>query len=290
MGSKKKKLAIQASKQRSVPNLIKIEEPAAVLALDRDIIKAGLTLSRREVQFLVDAYYRMQEYRISANNQQGALEKLGEPNDVLKWYFAQSILLEKQLKKVLDSYSSSVELGVWARKTKGIGEVLAAGLLAHIDITKAPTVGHIWRFAGLDPTSTWEKKQKRPWNASLKVLCWKIGESFVKVSGKEDAYYGQIYKQRKAYEIANNEAGKYAGQAEEAMKRKNYGKDTDAYKAYIKGRLPPARIQRRSARYAVKLFLSHYHHQAYVLEYGKEPPLPYPIAHLGHVHYLAPPK
>lgn len=53
----------------------------------------------------------------------------------------------------------------------GIGPVISAGLLAHIDIHRAVTVGHIWRFAGLDPSVKWLKKTKRPWNAGLKVLC-----------------------------------------------------------------------------------------------------------------------
>jgi hypothetical protein len=44
-------------------------------------------------------------------------------------------------------------------------------LLARIDIVKAPTAGHIWRYAGLDPTVRWNKGEKRPWNAGLKVLC-----------------------------------------------------------------------------------------------------------------------
>ena len=42
---------------------------------------------------------------------------------------------------------------------RGIGPVIAAGLLANIDIKQAPTVGHIWRFAGLDPTNKWIGKK-----------------------------------------------------------------------------------------------------------------------------------
>ena len=54
----------------------------------------------------------------------------------------------------------------WARSIYGIWPVLAAGLLAHIDIEQAPTVGHIWSFAGLDPTKKWQPKTTRPWNAA----------------------------------------------------------------------------------------------------------------------------
>ena len=95
--------------------------------------------------------------------------------------------------------------------------MIAAGLEAHIDITRAPTVGHIWRYAGLDPTCEWRKGEKRPWNASLKTLCWKIGESFVKVSGKEKSLYGRLWKERKELEEKRNAAGEFADQAAERV-------------------------------------------------------------------------
>jgi hypothetical protein len=207
----------------------------------------------------------------------------------LSWLHGQNEALEEQIKSALDVYTKSHIVGRWARAQKGIGPVICAGLLAHIDIHQAPTVGHIWSFAGLNPNQKWGKGEKRPWNASLKVLCWKAGESFVKVSGYEDAYYGQIYKARKAYETAKNEAGDYADQAARSLVEKKYDPDTDAYKAYIQGRLPLARIHARSTRYAVKMFLSHLHTIWYRAEFGKEPPLPFAIAHLGHVHIVPPP-
>lgn len=254
----------------------------SVKALSRDLRKAAKTLSDIEARFLVDAYYQMQDQRIRSNNQ---LRSMGEePHDVLTWFGAQSEVLEDQVRGALDVYSHNHAVGTWLRGVKGVGPVIAAGLLAHIDINKAPTVGHIWRYAGLDPTSKWEKGKKRPWNASLKVLCWKLGESFVKVSGREDAYYGKLYKERKELETASNEKLAFVSQAQEILATKKIGKDTDAYKAYAIGKLPPAHIHARSKRYAVKQFLADLHHEMYVTILKKEPPLPYPIAILGHAH------
>jgi hypothetical protein len=172
----------------------------------------------------------------------------------------------------------------------GIGPVIAAGMLAHIDITKAPTVGHIWRFAGLDPTLKWEKGQKRPWNAELKTLCWKLGESFVKSSGHEASFYGPIYATRKKLETERNEAGAFAEQAAAALAAKRYRADTVARQAYEAGKLPPARIHLRATRYAVKLFLSHLHHVWYEVEFRMPPPKPFVISHMGHVDYIPPPN
>src|SRR3954447_11936130 len=177
-----------------------------LMRLNRDIKLATATLERREARYLVDTYYQLQDYRNSTSNQARSMGKDEEPHLTLSFFQAQMATLERQVRSVLDTWTTTDSLGTWAKSITGIGPVIAAGLLAHIDIEKAPTVGHIWRFAGLDPTVTWGKGQKRPWNADLKTLCWKIGDSFVKFSGHEDGYYGRIYRERKEYEINRDNA------------------------------------------------------------------------------------
>jgi len=370
--------------------------------LSRDIRNATATLTAREARYLVDTYYQMQSYRIASDNQVRSMTQDEEPHETIGFFGDQMRALEGQIKRVLDDWTATQALSVWAKGITGIGPVIAAGLLAHIDITKAPTAGHIWRYAGLDPTISWrssddcrklvseafakhdnqldaitalsnefnrsvpnllnlseaewdyddekdsdggpafiiiekiiqsnlaKKLAKRPWNASLKLVCWKLGESFVKVSGNEKDVYGKIYVSRKQYEIERNEAvneitgvvptitadqglansrnGVYVGPdgevsiagawyvggnaiaAAQTLAKKRIGKDTDAYKAYSKGKLPPAHIHARAKRYAVKMFLSHYQEVGYKLEFGKAPPAPYPMAILGHGHYMPPPN
>lgn len=254
--------------------------------LTKDLKDAAITLSKAEARYLVDSYYQMQENRKRADNQVRALNESNEPHAVIAWLAANNRGLENQIRRALDAYSASIPIGAWSREVVGIGPVIAAGLIAHIDITQAPTVGHIWRYAGLDPTNSWEKGEKRPWNASLKTLCWKVGESFVKVMNREDAFYGHILKQRKEYEVQRNEAGELADQARAKLEKYRIGRTTDAYKHYSQGRLPPAHIHARAKRYAVKLFLSHWHERAYEFEYGVKPPAPYPISILGHAHKI----
>lgn len=263
-------------------------EPVERLA--RDIKDAAIVLSKDEARFLVDAYYLMQEQRIRAGNQIRALTETGEPNAVLGWFSKQSETLENQVKRALDAYSGASPVGIWARSQVGIGPVLAAGLLAHIDIRQAPTAGHIWNFAGLNPGVVWDKGERRPWNASLKTLCWKVGESFVKFSGREDCFYGKFYAKRKLEETERNDRGEFSEQARLKLERFKIGKDTDAFKAYSTGKLPPAHIHARAKRYAVKLFLSHLHHVWFELEYGEAPPKPYAIAIDGHGHYIEVPR
>jgi hypothetical protein len=268
---------------------INIDETAeTVERLNRDLRDSAKKMTANQARFLVDAYYIIQANRIRTRAQERALIQAKEPSQIIHWLGNNSQLLENQLKAALDKYSTAHPVGTWTRSVCGIGPVLSAGLLAHIDIEKAPTVGHIWAFAGLDPTKKWEKRTKRPWNANLKTLCWKIGESFVKQQGRDHAVYADIFTERKKLEHERNDAGKFANQAEEILKTRKINKATDAYKYYSVGKLPKAHIHARARRYAVKLFLAHFHEIAYINQYGKPPPLPYPIAHLEHVHKIDP--
>lgn len=303
-----------------------------IYRLSRDALRAirqqGGGITTTEARYLVDTYYRLQDQRIRANNQLKALdrdaakgERHAEPHEALSWTLDQFGTLEQQLVKILAIYVQSHRMHWFFAQTIGIGPILAAGLLAHIDISRAVTAGHIYRYAGLDPTQKWEKGCKRPWNASLKKLCWKIGDSFVKTSGHPNGYYGRVYRERKAFEWHRNLAGEMVDQAADYLTRMKLGKDTDAFAWYsghcdpAKARaalasgkapsaatctvaspeqgqpmLPPGQIDMRARRWAVKLFLSHLQHRWYELENGIAPPAPYAIAILGHAHYLAPPQ
>ena len=264
--------------------MLELLDPAK--KLDKDLKEAAKKLTPGEARYMVDQYYVIQEYRKRANNQVSANTDSGEPNELVSWYADQNQTLEDNIKKALDIYTSQHEVGKWSKSICGIGPVISAGLLAHIDIERAPTVGHIWSFAGLNPSQQWEKGQKRPWNSRLKTLCWKIGESFVKVSNNPKDFYGKIYKARKEQEQFRNEMLEFKDQAESKLAKYKIGKDTDAYKSYIKGKLPPAHIQERSKRYAVKIFLAHLHEFWYEWHYNQKPPKPYVIEHLGHAHEI----
>lgn len=267
----------------------------ALLKLSKDLKQAAKTLNETEARFLVDSYYQMQKDRIRSGNRMCSMNSSGEPHAVLKWLSDNSSTLETNIKTVLGIYAKNNSVGNWAMSQSGIGPVIAAGLLAYIDITKANTAGKIWSFAGIDvgaieKSKQWKdaKDKKRPYCVGLKTLCWKIGESFVKVSNKEDAVYGQLYKKRKDEYIERNLTGGFKDLAEKYLANKTYSKTTEAYKAYIEGKLPDAHIHAMAKRYAVKMFLSHLHHVWYVKHYGEEPPKPFVIEHMGHADWIKP--
>lgn len=130
---------------------------------------------------------------------------------------------------------------------------------------------------------------KPPYSQSAKQLVYLIGESFVKVSKRDKSLYGKIYRERKSQMEIDNENGKFAELAEKCLAAKNYGKETDSYKAYITGKLPQIQIHRRAKRAAVALFVSHLFEAMY-MDYHKRPMdfEIYPIAFLGHTDYIGP--
>ncbi|WP_348701051.1 hypothetical protein, partial [uncultured Limnobacter sp.] len=133
------------------------------LSLAKDLLESSKSMTVDQARFLVDTYYQIQDARIRAAAQVRSLVSSEEPHSLLDWVGDVNFELENKIKRTLEIYAKHNPVGQWSLSITGIGPVIAAGLLAHIDITKAPTVGHIWRYAGQDPTCTWEKGQKRPW-------------------------------------------------------------------------------------------------------------------------------
>lgn len=328
------------------PEIAEAIHDKAVSRMDRDIRKSAANMTREQAQLLVAQYYEMQEQRIRSSNQVKALGRDGKPHEVVDWLLANAHTLEKQVAGALDVYSNNDPVGQWARSIVGVGPVLASGLLAHIDITKAPTCGHVLSFAGLNPNVKWrsskdvqamidagpkgetpsdcilrvatmlnrrpervlsnaqrradEKDGKitpaiaswalkvKPFNTGLKVLFWKLGESFVKVSGNPKSHFGRIYRERKLLEIERNDAGLFREQAEEVLRTKKIGKNTEAYRAYSQGKLPPAHLHARATRYASRHFCHAYFGCAYWHHHGREEPTPYILAHdPKHAHYIS---
>jgi hypothetical protein len=126
-------------------------------------------------------------------------------------------------------------------------------------------------------------------NAAVKLQRAVANGGVDPVSGYKDDVYGHYYLERKAIETEANEAGEYAAQAAQCAER--VGRNTDAYKAYSQGKLPPAHIHSRAKRWAVKLFLAHWHWVAYECEHGAPPPKPYIIeTDPRHTHIVKPPN
>jgi len=268
---------------------IDVMVPIVDKTFNRELRNISGQMDREASRSVVDLYYRVQEHRIALAGQVRSLAKEGRSVEIPTHFLDQMTNLEKSIIPALHAFAQSYTVGRWALAQHGIGPVLAAGLIAHIDINKAPTAGHVWSYAGLNPNQVWEKGQVRPWNAELKTLCWKIGQSFMKFHNNEASFYGHLYKKDKLRRIERNENGGNAEFAARLLNEKNYRGGTPTRGRLEAGMLPDGQIDAQARRYAVKMFLSHWHEIAYWAEFGKAPVAPYVIEHGGHAHYIAPP-
>ena len=305
--------------------------------------EASNGLSNTQGRHLVDLYYQFQELRKSTDNQVRSLKENGEPSYIIDFFAAEISGVEQTLQKVLDTWTDTTVPGRWAKSQYGIGPVLTAGLLANLDIRKAPTAANFMRFCGLDPTVEWLGKEKSkelvsdvvkgelttdhiaeialrthrkfdvilshsltereqlstdkltkflsmpPYSQKMKMLLWKVGDSFTKFHNNPKCYYGHLYAQRKALEVQRNESGQYAGIAAETLAKKNIA-DKDTREKYLSGKLPDGRIDLRARNFAERIFINHLHWVMYEDYHGVSPPKPYAIEHLGHAEILEPPN
>lgn len=118
--------------------------------------KAALeNLPIEEARTLVDNYYQIQELRKRLGNQISAVERNTDKSTsdnllTTRYLFNNYFKLEKEIKKALDIFTSAQPVGAWLKEIKGIGPVISAGLLAYLDITKAPKPSCFWQYSGLN--------------------------------------------------------------------------------------------------------------------------------------------
>src|SRR5438309_636907 len=87
-------------------------EPSAVVKLSKDL-QAALAkgVDVKEVLFLVNGYYLIQNHRIRTQSQIRELVKKSKKHEVLDWLLENTKYLEKQVQKALDVFSNGHPVG-----------------------------------------------------------------------------------------------------------------------------------------------------------------------------------
>jgi len=154
---------------------------------------------------LVDLRDRtLQKSRIQFGNRISAVENgkdtvNGETLEVLTRWNMRFDELEQMADKDISRFVCDVPIVQQMTCVKGIGKLLAAKVVAMVDITRADTVSALWRYAGYGvvegarerPT----KGEKLHYNARLKTTCYLIGSSFLR-SGSP---YRSVYDAAREY-------------------------------------------------------------------------------------------
>lgn len=151
---------------------------------------------RERLRALVEVYYDVQDVRIRSFNR---LRQVGEVKgvepDILKE-------LEKQVREYLrDEVHDVPVVKTFLSNVKGIGPILAGGIIAWFDPAKANHASSFWKYAGLAVEDGHAikrvKGKKTEYNPRVKVLCWKIADSFIK---SRSPFYRPLYDKAKLEE------------------------------------------------------------------------------------------
>jgi hypothetical protein len=129
--------------------------------LKRDFASAAEKgLSGRELRYLFDTYYQMQEDRKRTDNQARSAGE--EPVGIIDVFGSIGSFLETTTKALMEAWATKHAPNYvrWAYDRKGLGETFATGLYVFIDMSVATTVSKVWRIAGLDPTVEWLGREK----------------------------------------------------------------------------------------------------------------------------------
>jgi hypothetical protein len=219
-----------------------LAQKVPVQKLTKDIlntVKQYTPPDNTEARLLSTIYYQIQKIRISIGNQVEKVIANNKANktktpvsfEALEFLSDQFHIIEKEAEKIMTLFYAKNDMKWFFEQTMGVGPVLATALLSQIDISKTPYAGNLWSYAGFI-NDVWEKGKKRPWNADLKVACWKIGQSFIKTSEKPDSTYGKLWKTRKQEYWQRNLNGDYVETCKNVLATKNMGKNTMAIQWY----------------------------------------------------------
>lgn len=270
-----------------------------------------------EKAFLQDAV----DYRIIENNIKNQLEAICQSQEVGRWLLgitgigpalAAGLLANFDVTKAhyASNFTSYAGLADHDRPWLGVEKsrnILNDILDGRTTITDDDVIEYSskvkWKYETLyaaaynESTGKWSKTNlikaaaKIPYNKELKSFMYNVGCSFEYQKSRPQSLYGRILRERLTYENMMNDRGKYADQARAKIENGSIGKDTEAYKSYIEGRLPDAQIRLRALKYTEKIFLNHLFVEMYRVEYGVNPPNPYIIDHSNGEHnVIIPPE
>lgn len=255
------------------------------------LFKSNSIIHDADARLMVNLYYDHQNNYLRIVNRLESASMSGQDNlnSLLQGQKKHFDKQSKECKKALTRYVDNHILGDWFKGVYGISPVLAAGLVAYIDITKAATVGHIWSYCGLDPNRSNvldTSRDSRQFNQTLKRLTWLIGYSFKHFSKDDNCLYGKLYLERLEFETRKNDNYEYSDTAEMYLSHAKF-KDEITKETLKSGKLSEAHIDARARRWTVKIFLSHLHRVWYELHYGEMPSKAFSNEKLSHTKFIS---
>ena len=149
---------------------------------------------QKSLNALVDAALVVERLRVGARLRQVHLAKKSNIDPETDGLLVQLEELEKYIDDRVGDIIEDHPAYPWFSLVRGIGRENIAKVVGLIDITKAPTISSLWMFAGLAPDEAGKamkrtKGQKLRYNSQLRSMCWRLGSSLKRATGKYYDYY-----------------------------------------------------------------------------------------------------
>jgi hypothetical protein len=206
-------------------------------------------LKHPRLRILVESYYDMQTLRMATESRLRIYEKFNMVTPIqaatIQGVISDLKQEEKKYENMVADEVKSIPIFTWLEGVRGIGPMMAAGLIAWIDdISRFDTVSKLWAYAVGKPGERRERGKKGGWNPRLKTHCWKVGMQILKAHSKKRGVHGvysDFYDRSKQEYLAR----------EDIKAMHDSGKARGGKKSY------KIHIHQMALRRMIKLFLSH---------------------------------
>lgn len=236
----------------------------------------------KHLDFLVKTQLAIEKIRIAAQVRNSHLHLRGENDPICGE-------LQKRVQAVEDFVDKTVADTIkdhpaydWFSQVKGVGKENIAKVIGLVDITRAPHISSLWKFAGMHTQNGKapkpEKGKKLDYNSTLRTMCWRLGSSLIRAKGKFYQYY---LKEKNKYQT------RFKNQGYKIMPSDKLPTDKKGRKYEPKDVLSEGHLDNMARRKMIKLFLSMLY-VAWRSQLGLPISSPFSIVHLGHNHLYKP--
>jgi len=172
---------------------------------------------------------------------------------------------EKEYEKLMKEFVESEPIYIeFLSKIKGISGILSANLIKEFGYCEnAPYISSLWKFTGMhvkdEKAPVRKRGEKLEFNARLRTMVWKIGDSFVK---QRTPFYRKIYDKEKKKQIKLMEGvlNKLTKEQEKELKKIKKREEKREFFNKFNPKAPVSLMNAdlRARRKMVKIFLAHY--------------------------------
>ncbi len=237
---------------------------------------------QKPFEFLINAVLAIEKLRVAAQVRQTHLKLRGrqdvETDELLVRIKDLEDYADGRVAKMIQSHPAYP----WFSRVKGVGRENIGKVVGLVDIHKANTISALWQFAGYGVSDGKAPKKvknggKLKYNSKLRSMCWRLGTSLMKGSGKfyefycaEKAKYMQRYAQQGVKVVPANKLPQ---------------KDGKFYEP--EGIISEGHVHNQALRKMIKLFLACLWLVWREAE-GLPTRAPYSAEYQGHTHIISP--